>query len=146
MMKIIMGCDHGGFELKETLKKVLIEKGYEVEDYGIHKQERVDYPDYAQKVGEAIASGKGDQGILICGTGIGMSIAANKVKGVRAALCNDCYSAAKARQHNNANVLCMGARVLGPGLAQEILEAYLNASFLGSYHEGRVEKIMALEK
>lgn len=80
MMKIIMGCDHGGFELKETLKKVLIEKGYEVEDYGIHKQERVDYPDYAQKVGEAIASGKGDQGILICGTGIGMSIAANKVK------------------------------------------------------------------
>ena len=134
-MKIIMGCDHGGFELKETLKKVLI-----------HKQERVDYPDYAQKVGEAIASGKGDQGILICGTGIGMSIAANKVKGVRAALCNDCYSAAKARQHNNANVLCMGARVLGPGLAQEIMEAYLNASFLGSYHEGRVEKIMALEK
>ena len=93
MMKIIMGCDHGGFELKETLKKVLIEKGYEVEDYGIHKQERVDYPDYAQKVGEAIASGKGDQGILICGTGIGMSIAANKVKGVRAALCNDCQTA-----------------------------------------------------
>ena len=83
-MRIIMGCDHGGFELKEILKKVLIEKGYEVEDYGIHKQERVDYPDYAQKVGEAIASGKGDQGILICGTGIGMSIAANKVKGVRA--------------------------------------------------------------
>ena len=118
-MKIIMGCDHGGFELKETLKKVLIEKGYEVEDYGIHKQERVDYPDYAQKVGEAIASGKGDQGILICGTGIGMSIAANKVKGVRAALCNDCYSAAKARQHNNANVLCMGPAFWGRALPRK---------------------------
>ena len=144
--KLGIACDHAGYELKEFLVGYLGSKGYDVYDFGTNSPESVDYPDYAQKVGEAIASGKGDQGILICGTGIGMSIAANKVKGVRAALCNDCYSAAKARQHNNANVLCMGARVLGPGLAQEIMEAYLNASFLGSYHEGRVEKIMALEK
>ena len=136
-MKIIMGCDYGGFELKETLKKVLIEKGYEVEDYGIHKQERVDYPDYAQKVGEAIASGKGDQGILICGTGIGMSIAANKVKGVRAALCNDCYSAAKARQHNNANVLAMGGRVVSWDMGCEMAEKFLAGKWCEGFAEQR---------
>ena len=145
-MKIIIGCDHGGFELKEILKKYLTDKGYNVEDYGIHQYERVDYPDYAQKVGEAVAAGKAEQGILVCGTGIGMSIAANKVRGIRAALCGDCYSAAKAREHNNANILCLGGRVLGSGLAEQIVDAYLGASFLGSYHEERVRKIMALEK
>ena len=145
-MKIALAADHGGYALKEELKKHLEKRGIEYEDLGTYSTESVDYPDYALKAAEAVAAGKFDFGIVVCGTGIGMSIAANKVKGVRAALCNDCYSAAKARQHNNANVLCMGARVLGPGLAQEIMEAYLNASFLGSYHEGRVEKIMALEK
>ena len=144
-MKIIMGCDHGGFELKETLKKVLIEKGYEVEDYGIHKQERVDYPDYAQKVGEAIASGKGDQGILICGTGIGMSIAANKVKGVRAALCNDCYSAAKARQHNNANVLCMGGKVVDRETGLKLVKIFLETEFEGGRHQRRIDQIAQIE-
>lgn len=145
-MKIIMGCDHGGFELKETLKKVLIEKGYEVEDYGIHKQERVDYPDYAQKVGEAIASGKGDQGILICGTGIGMSIAANKVRGILASVCSDCYSAKMTVAHNNSNILCLGARVLGLELALQIVETYFSAAFeAGGRHERRVNAIRAKE-
>ena len=145
-MIIGIASDHAGFEQKQLLAAYLEEKGYEVHDLGPDSDDRVDYPDFAAKVAHEVAGGVATYGVLVCGTGIGMSIAANKVKGVRAALCNDCYSAAKARQHNNANVLCMGARVLGPGLAQEIMEAYLNASFLGSYHEGRVEKIMALEK
>ena len=145
-MRIIMGCDHGGFELKEILKKVLIEKGYEVEDYGIHKQERVDYPDYAQKVGEAIASGKGDQGILICGTGIGMSIAANKIRGIRASLCADAFSTKYTRLHNDANVMCMGARTLGSGLALELVEIFLDTPFEGGRHENRVNMITELEK
>ncbi len=145
-MKIMIGCDHGGFELKQVLIKYLQDKGYEVEDAGSYTPERVDYPDYAEKVGKAVAAGKAEQGILICGTGLGMSIAANKIHGIRAAVCGDCYSAEKTRQHNNANILCLGARVLGTGLAEQIVDAYLGASFLGSYHTQRVEKIMALEK
>lgn len=145
-MKIMIGCDHGGFELKQVLIKYLQDKGYEVEDAGSYTPERVDYPDYAEKVGKAVAAGKAEQGILICGTGLGMSIAANKIHGIRAAVCGDCYSAEKAREHNNANILCLGARVLGTGLAEQIVDAYLGASFLGSYHTQRVEKIMALEK
>ena len=143
---IALGCDHGGFPLMKEVIAYLDANNIPYKNYGTFSEESVDYPVYGKLVAHAVADGECEKGILICGTGIGMSIAANKVKGVRAALCNDCYSAAKARQHNNANVLCMGARVLGPGLAQEIMEAYLNASFLGSYHEGRVEKIMALEK
>ena len=143
---IALGCDHGGFPLMKEGIAYLDANNIPYKNYGTFSEESVDYPVYGKLVAHAVADGECEKGILICGTGIGMSIAANKVKGVRAALCNDCYSAAKASQHNNANVLCMGARVLGPGLAQEIMEAYLNASFLGSYHEGRVEKIMALEK
>ena len=145
-MKIVIGCDHGGFALKQDVIKHLKDKGYEVEDLGSYTPDRVDYPDYAKKVGEAVAAGKAEQGILICGTGLGMSIAANKIHGIRAAVCSDCYSAEKAREHNNANVLCMGARVLGSGLALQIVDAYLGASFLGSYHTLRVQKIMDLEK
>ena len=100
-MKIMIGCDHGGFELKEVLKKYLADKGYEVEDAGSYTPDRVDYPDYAKKVGEAVAAGKAEQGILICGTGLGMSIAANKIHGIRAAVCGDCYSAEKAREHGS---------------------------------------------
>lgn len=145
-MKIIIGSDHGGFSLKEHLKQYLVAKGHEVEDYGTTNEESVDYPDYAQKVGEAVAAGKAEQGILVCGTGIGMSIAANKVKGVRAALCDNCYSAQKAREHNNANVMCLGERVLGRGFAEQIVDTYLATDFLGGRHAKRVEKIMNIEK
>ena len=147
MMKIIMGCDHGGFELKETLKKVLIEKGYEVEDYGIHKQERVDYPDYAQKVGEAIASGKGDQGILICGTGIGMAVAANKINGIRAVNAINTQFAELCREHNDANMMALGAGFVGELLALEIVDTFLDTPFSnGERHKRRIEKLMAVEQ
>jgi ribose 5-phosphate isomerase B len=107
-MKLAIGCDHGGYNLKERLKKYLQDKKIEVVDCGTNSTERVDYPDYAEKVGKMVAGGKVDRGILVCGTGIGMSIAANKVKGIRAAVCGDCYSAQKAREHNDANILCLG--------------------------------------
>lgn len=145
-MKIIMGCDHGGYELKLKLKAHLIEQGHEVEDYGTDSEASVDYPNYAEKVAKAVAAGKAQQGILICGTGLGMSIAANKVDGIRAALCDNCYSAQKAREHNNANIMCLGARVLGFGLAEQIVDTYLATDFLGGHHAPRVEKIMNLEK
>ncbi len=145
-MKIVIACDHGGYSLKEKLKVHLEEKGHEVEDYGTDSEKAVDYPDYAKLVGLAIAEGKAEQGILICGTGIGMSIAANKIDGVRAALCDNCYSAQKAREHNDANVMCLGARVLGYGLAEQIVDTYLTTAFLGGHHSGRVTKIMNLEK
>jgi ribose 5-phosphate isomerase B len=145
-MKLAIGCDHGGYNLKEKLKKYLQEKNIEVVDCGTNSTERVDYPDYAEKVGKIVAAGEVDRGILVCGTGIGMSIAANKVKGIRAAVCGDCYSAQKAREHNDANILCLGERVVGFGLAEQILDTYLNNEFLGSYHTARVEKIMNIEK
>ena len=145
-MKLAIGCDHGGYNLKERLKKYLQDKKIEVVDCGTNSTERVDYPDYAEKVGKMVAGGKVDRGILVCGTGIGMSIAANKVTGIRAAVCGDCYSAQKAREHNDANILCLGERVIGFGLAEQILDTYLNNEFLGSYHRARVEKIMNIEK
>ena len=145
-MKIAIGCDHGGYSLKEKLKAHLLERKLEVIDCGTNNPDRVDYPDYAEKVGKMVASGEVERGVLICGTGIGMSIAANKVKGVRAALCGDCYSAQKAREHNDANIICMGERVTGPGLAEQILDTYLDNKFLGSYHTARVEKIMKIEQ
>ncbi len=145
-MKIIIGCDHGGYGLKSQIIEHLTSQGIEVEDYGTNSDKPVDYPDYAEKVAKAVAAGKAPLGILICGTGIGMSIAANKVDGVRAALCDNCYSAQKAKEHNNANVICLGARVLGKGLALQIIDTFLASSFLGEYHTVRVEKIMNLEK
>lgn len=144
-MKIAIGSDHAGFRLKEIIKNFLKTKGIEVEDFGTHTEESVDYPDYAFKVAEAVSSGEFDFGILVCGTGIGMSISANKVKGIRAALCNDLYTAHASREHNNANVLCMGGRVVGDEVAKEIVNTFLNAKFEGGRHERRINKIKDYE-
>ncbi|MBA1334087.1 MAG: Ribose 5-phosphate isomerase B [Firmicutes bacterium] len=144
-MRIALGSDHGGFELKEAIKGKLSEKGMDFKDFGTLNSDSVDYPDFAEKVAEAVASGEFDQGILCCGTGIGISIAANKIPGIRAALCGDCFSARMAREHNNANILCMGGRVIGIGLALEIVETWLEAGFQGGRHQRRVDKIAALE-
>ncbi len=144
-MKIAIGSDHAGFRLKEIVKNFLKTRNIEVEDFGTYTEESVDYPDYAFKVGEAVARKDFDFGILICGSGIGMSIAANKVKGVRAALCNDLYTAHVSREHNNANILCMGGRVIGEEVAKEIVSVWLNAKFEGGRHERRVNKITDYE-
>lgn len=144
-MKVAIGCDHGGLDLKETVISVLKEMDLEYEDFGTYDRNSCDYPDFAAKVGEAVASGQCQQGILICGTGIGMSIAANKIPGIRAALCNEVYSAKMARAHNNANVLCLGARVVGPGVAAEIVKTFLTGAFEEGRHARRVEKISLLE-
>jgi ribose 5-phosphate isomerase B len=144
-MKVAVGCDHGGLELKETVISVLKDLNLEFEDMGVYDRTSVDYPDFAEKVAAAVASGRFEQGVLICGTGIGMSIAANKVHGIRAALCNEIFSAKMARAHNNANILCLGARVVGPSVAQEIVRAYFTGSFEGGRHAQRVEKINLLD-
>lgn len=145
-MKIGLGSDHGGLKLKEEVKKHLSERGIEFVDYGTDSEESVDYPDYGKKVGEAVVSGECDKGIVICGTGIGISIAANKVKGVICALCGDTFSAKMAREHNNSNMLALGERVLGVGLALEILDTWLDSEFVGGRHERRVGKILEIEK
>lgn len=145
-MKIGLGSDHGGLKLKEEVKKHLTERGIEFVDYGVNSEESVDYPDYGKKVGEAVVNGECDKGIVICGTGIGISIAANKVKGVICALCGDTFSAKMAREHNNSNMLALGERVLGVGLALEILDTWLDSEFAGGRHERRVGKILEIEK
>lgn len=124
-----LGCDHGGYALKEEIKKHLDDRGIAYQDYGCDSEASVDYPIYAKKVANAVASGECEQGILICGTGIGISIAANKVPGIRAALCHDCFSAQATREHNNANILALGARVVGPGLALMIVDTFLDTPF-----------------
>ncbi|MGB8225129.1 MAG: ribose 5-phosphate isomerase B [Polyangiales bacterium] len=139
---LIVGSDHAGLELKRELCGVATELGYEVRDIGTHTSDSTDYPDYAHRVASAVARGEG-LGLLICGTGIGMSMAANRHAGVRAALCGDVFSASMTRRHNDANLLCMGARVVGAGLAAEILKTFLGASFEGGRHERRVQKIEA---
>ena len=144
-MKIAIGCDHGALALKETVKKVVSELGMEADDLGTFTEESVDYPDIAAKVCEKIASGDAAQGVVLCGTGIGISMAANKIRGIRCALCGDVYSARMARAHNDANVLALGGRVLGPGLAAEIVRAFFTQDFEGGRHARRVGKIMALE-
>ncbi|TJX13394.1 ribose 5-phosphate isomerase B [Tissierella creatinini] len=144
-MKIGIGSDHGGFELKEEIKKYLEEEGVEFVDFGTNSSDSVDYPDYGKSVAEAIVDKVVDRGIVICGTGIGISIAANKVKGIRCALCSDTYSARMSRQHNNANMLALGARVLGLGLALDIVSAWLKSEFEGGRHELRVNKISDIE-
>ena len=144
-MKIAIGCDHGGFELKQAVAKFLEENGYEYKDYGTYDTHSCDYPDIAIPVAEAVAAGEFDRGILICGTGIGIGIAANKVKGIRAACCSDTFSARFTKMHNNTNVLCFGGRVLGAGLALDIVDAYLDAEFEGGRHEKRVNMIMDIE-
>ena len=144
-MKIAVCCDHGGLTLKQAVVKYLNEKGYEVVNFGTDTFDSCDYPDFALKAAEAVASGECERGVFVCTTGIGISIAANKVHGVRCALCGDCFSAQMAREHNDANVLALGARVLGPGLALKIVDTFLDAEFQGGRHARRVAKIMALE-
>lgn len=145
-MKITIGSDHGAVELKEEVKKVLAEfEGVEVKDVGTFGTDSVDYPDIAEKVCADVTSGAADRGIVLCGTGIGISIAANKIKGIRCALCNEVYSAKMSREHNNANVLAMGGRVIGYGVAAEVVRTWMTTDFAGGRHERRVNKIMALE-
>ena len=144
-MRIAIGADHAGYEAKERLKRWLAESGHAVEDSGTHGTASADYPDFAARVARAVAAGAADRGVLICGTGIGMSIAANKVPGARAAHCADPYTARMAREHNDANVVCLGARVSGPGMLEEIVASFLAASFEGGRHAARLDKIARLE-
>lgn len=145
-MRIVIGADHGGYRLKEVVKRHLLAAGHEVHDVGTHDgQTSVDYPDYALPVARAVVRGEYDFGIVICGTGIGISIAANKVRGTRAALCTDPYMARMARMHNDANILALGGRVIGEGLALEIVDAFLGASYEGGRHARRVAKIAEIE-
>jgi len=139
-MKIAIGADHGGYEMKEQLKALLVELGHEAVDVGCHSTLSVDYPDFASALSEQVVSGRCPLGILICGTGIGMSIAVNRDPKIRAALCHDEFTARLSREHNNANVLCLGARVTGPGLADAIVRTWLNAAFEGGRHQLRVSK------
>ncbi|HJD28341.1 MAG TPA: ribose 5-phosphate isomerase B [Candidatus Blautia avicola] len=138
-----LGCDHGGYELKQEIIKYLEEKGIPYKDFGCDSTKSVDYPIYARKVGRAIQNGECDKGILICGTGIGISIAANKMKGIRAALCTDCFSAEATRLHNDANILALGGRVVGPGLAVKIVDTFLNTEF--SHEERHQRRIDLIE-
>ena len=142
---IAIGSDHGGFELKEHIKKYLINEGVEIKDYGTFTEDSVDYPDRAAPVCRSVLSGEAESGILVCGTGIGISIAANKFKGIRAALCGDVYSAKMAKEHNDANIICLGGRVTGRELAFMIVDAWRNAKHLGGRHADRVAKIHAIE-
>lgn len=145
-MKIAIGFDHGGFSLKQTVIDVIEKSGHSYEDFGTFSESSCDYPDFAKAVSEAVAKGEFDRGILVCGTGIGMSIAANKIKGIRCALCHDCFSAKYTRLHNDSNILAMGERVIGKGLAAEILNIFLNTEFEGGRHAQRIAKISELEK
>ena len=143
---IAIGADHGGFELKEHIKKHLDEIGVEYKDYGTYSEDSVDYPDCAAPVCKAVQDNSADRGILICGTGIGISIAANKHKGIRAALCSDVYSATMTKRHNDANIICLGGRVTGRELAFMIVDAWLNTEFEGGRHEVRIAKIHKIEE
>ncbi|MBO5425474.1 MAG: ribose 5-phosphate isomerase B [Lachnospiraceae bacterium] len=140
---LALGCDHGGYELMQEVKAHLEKRGFEYKDFGCYSTDSVDYPEYAKKVAGAVAAGECELGILICGTGIGISIAANKVKGIRAALCADCFSAEATREHNNANILCMGARTTGPGLALKIVDTFLDTPF--SNDERHIRRINMIE-
>jgi ribose 5-phosphate isomerase B len=143
-MKFYIATDHAGLDLKDYTVELLKQKGHDVVDLGPYDKERVDYPDYAIKVCEAVLADKEAQGILICGSGIGMSMAANRHHGIRAALCHDAYTATVARGHNDANILCFGERIVGKGVAESILDAWIAGSFEGGRHEGRVAKIEAI--
>ncbi len=143
--RIALGADHGGFELKEKVRQYLADKGHHLEDLGTHSTDSVDYPDFARKVAEHVAAKHADFGIVICGTGLGVAMTANKVRGIRAAPCNDTLSARFARSHNNANVLTLGGRLIDLGTAQKILDIFLSTPFEGGRHQRRVEKIVAAE-
>ncbi len=144
-MKIAIGCDHGGIVLKPVVEEVLNKNGIEIIDFGCYDEKSVDYPDYALKVAEAVSQGQADKGIILCGTGIGISIAANKVKGIRAAVCHDLFTAQMCAQHNNANILSMGGRVVDKDLAAKMVQIWLDTPFEGGRHVGRVDKITAIE-
>ena len=146
MKKLILGCDHAAVELKGIVREHLIARGFDVEDVGTHTSDSCNYPDIAHKLCSKIQSGEHTMGILICGTGIGMSMAANKHKGIRAACCSDTFSARLTRLHNDANVLCFGARVVGMGLALDLVDAFVDAPFEGGKHAVRVDMITALEQ
>lgn len=145
-MKIALGSDHGGLNLKKEIISHLESKNIEVTDFGTHNEASCDYPDYALKVAEEVAAKNFELGILICGTGIGISIAANKVPGIRAALCSDTFSAHSTREHNNANILALGERVVGKGLALDIVDAFINSEFAGDRHQNRIDKITEIER
>lgn len=142
---IALGCDHGGFGLKQSVMKYLDEKGLAYKDYGTYTEESCDYPQYGEAVARAIVSGECDRGIIICGTGIGISIAANKVRGIRAAVCHNAFTAQMCREHNNAQIMSMGARVIDEKTALEMVEIFLNTEFAGGRHTTRVEKMMEIE-
>jgi ribose 5-phosphate isomerase B len=144
-MKIYIATDHAGYAYKEQIKEYIVLKGHEVIDLGPDSADRVDYPDFATKCAESVRDDEGSFGILICGTGIGMSIAANKIEGIRAALCHDAYTAAMCRAHNDAQIMCMGERVVGMGVAQSMIDAFVETTFEGGRHAGRVEKINAID-
>lgn len=144
-MKIALGCDHGGYELKQFIMKTLEKLGYEYEDFGCYSLESCDYPDFGAAAARAVAEGKCDRGIVICTTGIGISIAANKVKGIRCALCSDSLSAEMTRRHNDANVIAMGAGIVGPKLAERMVEVFLNTEFEGGRHARRVGQLDAIQ-
>ena len=142
---IALACDHGGYYLMQAVKKHLADRGLPCKDFGTFSDASCDYPDFAAPAARAVASGECDRGILICGTGIGISIAANKIRGIRAAVCSDCFSAEATRLHNDANMLALGARVVGEGLALKIVDIFLDTPFEGGRHQRRVDKISALE-
>ena len=144
-MKVAMACDHGGIDLKNVLKSEFEAMGHEVVDYGTYTKDAVDYPDYGYKAAKAVASGECEKGVVVCGTGIGISISCNKVNGIRCALCHDVFSAKATRAHNDANMLAMGQRVIGLGLALEILHAFFEEEYEGGRHDTRIAKLMAIE-
>ncbi|MGI5893063.1 MAG: ribose 5-phosphate isomerase B [Candidatus Merdivicinus sp.] len=143
---IALASDHGGFALKEEIKKYLDQKGIAYQDFGCHSAESCDYPDMAKPACDAVVSGQCEKALLFCGTGIGISMAANKIRGIRACACSDPFSAKYTRLHNDANALCLGGRVVGPGLAVELVDLFLNTPFEGGRHQLRIDKVMALEK
>ena len=142
---IVIASDHGGLELKRELMEHLRERNVEFEDIGTYTPESCNYPEYAEKAARGVADGTYEKGILVCGTGIGMSLAANKIRGIRCALCSDCFSAEMCRAHNDANMIALGGRVLGPELAKRIVDLFLDTAFLGGRHAQRVAMVMALE-
>ncbi len=144
-MKFAFGCDHAGYDFKELIIKRLAELGHEVVDFGTDSRDSVDYPIYGEAAARAVASGECDMGILVCGSGVGISLCANKVRGIRAVVCSEPFSAMMSRRHNNANMLCMGARVIGSEMALMILDSFLNAEFEGGKHERRVSMITDIE-
>lgn len=144
-MKIAIGCDHGGFVLKQSVVETLKSLGAEIEDFGCFDTASVDYPEYGLKVAEAVAGGKADAGVIMCGTGIGISISANKVKGIRAAVVTNIYTAEMTKKHNNANIIALGGRVVSPEEAAEIVKAWYNAEFEGGRHQKRLDIITAIE-